>query len=83
MSFEKDNLLIIKNEIDHSHKQLSPVDQICKHNPDVVFSLGMGSRAINLFKEKNVSLKTGKYTILEEVLKNIDSLNNLNDGCNN
>ena len=44
---------IVKNELDHSNQNLTPVDQVMKFKPGVVFSLGIGQRAIKLFNEKN------------------------------
>ncbi len=78
---ETKELNIIKNDLDHSDSNKSPVDQIMVHKPDSVFSLGMGARAIKLFEEKGVELKTGKFTTLQEVLDNIENLENLNGGC--
>ncbi len=72
---------IVENKIDHSNQDLTPVDQIMKFNPEVVFSLGAGQRAINLFKEKGVKLKTGNYKIFNEVILNINNLKDLDGGC--
>lgn len=81
--YETDNskLEFVKNTIDHSDVKLSPVEQIMTFKPDVVISLGMGMRAINLFAKQNVSVKTGKYSTLKEVIDNIDSLDDFSDGC--
>jgi len=76
------NLEIVENKLDHSNQNLTPVDQIMKFKPDVVFSLGMGQRAIELFNEKEVKLKTGNYKIVKEVIRNIDNLKELKSGCN-
>lgn len=78
---ETKNLEIVTNEIDHSKQDLTPVDQVMRFNPDAVFSLGMGQRAIKLFNEKNVKVKTGNYPNLKEVIENIDSLKDLENGC--
>ena len=75
------NLEIVENKIDHSDLSLTPVDQIMKFNPDVVFTLGVGGRAIGLFEEKGVGLKTGEYKTVGEVLENIDNLKELSGGC--
>lgn len=72
---------IIKNEIDHSNNNLTPVDQVMKHNPNSVFTLGIGQRAIKLFNEKHVELKTGKFSIFKEVIDNINNLDDLSSGC--
>lgn len=72
---------IVKNKLVHSDLELTPVDQIMKFNPDSVFSLGMGQRAIKLFNEKKVKLKTGNYKIVKEVIENISNLKELNLNC--
>ena len=74
-------LKFVENIIDHSDASSTPVDQIMKFNPDAVFSLGIGKRAINLFADKNISLKTGNFKILKDVLGNADSLEDLSEGC--
>jgi len=74
-------LEIVKNDLDHSNQDLTPVDQVMKFKPDVVFSLGIGQRAIKLFNEKNIKIKDGNYKILKEVIENVDNLNELNKGC--
>lgn len=78
---EEKNLKIIKNDLNHSSPDLTPVDQVMKFKPDVVFSLGMGQRAIGLFAEKNIKLKKGNFKILKEVIDNFDSLDDLEDSC--
>lgn len=79
---ESKKFKIIKNKIDHSNEELTPVDQVMKFNPDEVFSKGMGERAIKLFTEKNIKIKTGDYTILKQIIDNIDNLKELKLGCN-
>lgn len=74
-------LVIVKNELEHTNPNLSPVDQIMKFKPHVVFTLGIGQRAIKLFNEKEVKLKTGNYKIVREVITNIDHLEELKSGC--
>jgi len=75
-------LKIIENELDHSNSKLTPVDQIMAYKPDVVFSLGMGQKAIHLFEEKGVKLKTGDLKIVKEIIENFDDLEDLDKGCN-
>jgi len=77
---EAKNLEIIKNSIDHS-SALTPVEQVMKLGMNAVFSLGIGERAIKLFSEKGIKLKTGDYTKLGQVIDNIDSLQDLDQGC--
>ena len=78
---EEKNLEIIENKIEHTNQNLTPVDQIMKFNPDVVFTLGIGQRAIKLFNEQKVELKTGDYKILKEVIENLENLKELTSGC--
>ncbi len=79
---EINNLAILENKIDHSNQELTPVDQIMKFNPDIVFTLGVGQRAINLFNEKGIKIKTGEYKTVKEVIENIENLKELNSNCN-
>jgi len=74
-------LEIIKNKIDHSNPNLTPVDQLIKFNPNTVFSLGIGQRAIKLFNEKKVKLRTGNYKTVKEVIENIENLKELKSEC--
>jgi len=75
------NIQYITNTIDHTNTNLTPVDQIMRYKPDMVFTLGIGQKAINLFKQKNIILKTGNYKILKEVIDNIDKLKDITDSC--
>ena len=79
---ETEKLDIIENKLDHSNQNITPVEQIIELEIDAVFSLGIGQRAISLFNEKGVKLKTGDFKVVKEVIKNIDSLRDLKDGCN-
>jgi len=74
-------ITIIKNKLDHSNSKITPVDQIMKFKPDIIFSLGIGQRAIRLFNEKGVKLKTGSYQTAKEVIENLDNLKEMNTGC--
>jgi len=78
----KKKLIIKENKLDHANRQKTPVDQIIEiADPSIVFAQGMGSRAINLFTEKNIALKTGPYKILKEVIENIENLDALDNSC--
>ena len=74
-------LTIEKNDIDHSIEDISPVDQIMKFNPDKLFTLGVGQRAINLFNKKGIEILTGNFKKLKEVIENISNLQKLTSGC--
>lgn len=78
---EAEKLEFIENKIEHSDPFLTPVDQIMVHKPDMVYSLEMGLRAIRLFKEKNVKLKTGNFTKIKDVIENIGKLEDLEVSC--
>jgi len=74
-------LKIVENIIDHSKISLTPVDQVMQFEPDIVFSLAIGQRALNLFDEKDVKVKTGDFKILKEVINNFNQLKELTVGC--
>ncbi|MBT5023159.1 hypothetical protein HOK51_01975 [Candidatus Woesearchaeota archaeon] len=77
-----DKLKITKNELSHTDPDKSPVDQIIDAvNPTIVFALGIGGRAVQLFNEKGVVLKTGDYGTVQEVIDNLDKLEIQNKDC--
>ena len=78
---KSEKLEIIKNKIDHTNQALTPIDQIMKFKPNIVFSLGIGQRAIKLLNEKNVKVKTGNFNTVKQVIENIDNLKELEQGC--
>ncbi|MCK4649797.1 hypothetical protein KAT36_01055 [Candidatus Pacearchaeota archaeon] len=75
-------ITIIKNKLEHSNLDITPVDQIMEFRPDIVFSLGIGQRAIVLFNKKGVKLRTGNYETVKGVIENINNLKKLNSNCN-
>ena len=75
-------LEIIENKLEHTDPNKSPVDQIVEiANPTTVFAQGIGGRAIGLFQEKGVCLKTGPYNTVKEAIDNIDKLEDLTQSC--
>lgn len=79
---EKDELSIIKNDLDHTDPNKSPIDQIQEAvNPTTIFASGIGERAINIIKTKDLNLKTGNYSTVIEVINNLNNLNVLNESC--
>jgi len=79
---ETKKLEIIENNLDHADPTKSPVDQIVEAvNPTTIYAQGIGGRAIGLFAERGVKLKTGPYTIIKEVIDNLDKLEDLTEGC--
>ena len=80
--FESNKLKIISNSLDHGNQNQSPVDQIIEMmNPTIVFAKDMGAKAIVLFTKKNISLKTGLYTKVGDIIDNFDNLKNLDNSC--
>jgi predicted Fe-Mo cluster-binding NifX family protein len=79
---EKKELKIIENDLDHTDPNESPIDQIEKAvNPTTIFAKGIGGRAIELIAEKGLSLKTGNYKTVKEVIKNLDKLDDQIESC--
>ena len=75
-------LTITENKLSHTDPNKSPVDQIVEAvNPTTVFALGIGGRAIGLFQEKGVCLKTGNFNTVKEVIENLDKLESQTKSC--
>ncbi len=72
---------IIENKLNHLNPFSSPIDQIKKLNPDTIFSLGMGKKAIELCEKKGIKVKTGNYKTVKEVLENLEKLQDLKLDC--
>jgi len=80
----KKSLTIIPNDLDHTNPNMSPIDQIEKAvNPTTIFAKGIGGRAIDIIEKKGISLKTGNYNIIKEVVNNLDGLENQTKDCGN
>lgn len=79
---EKKELKIIENDLDHTDPNKSPIDQIEEAvNPTTIFAKGIGGRAIGLIAEKGMSLKTGDYSTVKEVIANLDKLGDQTQSC--
>ena len=75
-------LEITENKLSHADPNKSPVDQIVEAvNPATIFAKRIGSRAISLFAEKGIHVKTGEYIIVKEVIENLDKLEDLTQSC--
>jgi len=75
-------LKVIDNVLDHGNPGSSPVDQITESvAPTMVYTLGIGARAITLFNEKGVCVRTGAFRKVREVIDNLDKLEDKSDGC--
>lgn len=78
---ETKELKFVNNNIDHNNTSITPIDQIMKYSPDIIFSLGMGAKALDLFNKKEIKVRTGNFTILKEVINNINDLCDLKMSC--
>ncbi|MFA7576246.1 MAG: NifB/NifX family molybdenum-iron cluster-binding protein, partial [archaeon] len=78
---ETKRLEIIKNKNDHSLKNSNISEEIIKYKPDIIFSLGMGQKAISFFNEKQILIKNGNYKILNEVINNLNNLKDIKESC--
>ncbi len=80
---ETSSLEIAKNDVNHSNTALTPVDQVINQfNPEVIFSLSIGQKALKLFNDKGIKIKTGKFRTVKEVINNVNELNDLDTTCN-
>ncbi|MFH0891665.1 MAG: NifB/NifX family molybdenum-iron cluster-binding protein [Candidatus Falkowbacteria bacterium] len=76
------NLKITNNNLEHHDEQRSPVDQIMETaSPTMVYTQGIGGRAIGLFREKGVAVKTGVYLTVKDVVANLDKLSDAANAC--
>ena len=60
-----------------------PVNQILeKLKIDSVFSLGIGKKAIDLFRKNNILIKTGNYQSQKQIIENKNNQKDLKQSCN-
>ena len=78
---ETDKLEIIENKSEHFGGMGRPAENMLKYKPDVVFAVGMGPRAIDLFRSNDVMIETGEYNTVEDIIKNKDKLKELEEAC--
>ncbi|MCD6402994.1 MAG: NifB/NifX family molybdenum-iron cluster-binding protein [Candidatus Aenigmarchaeota archaeon] len=74
-------LEIIENRSEHFGGVGKPAEIIAKIQPDMVFAKGMGPKAIQLLTSRGIKVVTGNYSILKEIIQNIDKLVELNESC--
>ena len=78
----KKELKIIENNLDHTDPNKSPIDQIEEAvNPTTIFAKSIGGRAIDIIAQKGLSLKTGDYDTVKEVIENLDKLQDQTESC--
>lgn len=79
---EKKELKIVENDLDHTDPTKSPIDQIEEAvHPTTIFAQGIGGRAIQIIADKGLSLKTGQFKTVKEVIENLDKLEDLTQSC--
>ena len=78
---ETDNLEIIETMKEGSSGKSRLAEDMLKYKPDVVFAVGMGPRAVDLFRSNDVEIETGEYDTVEDIIKNKDKLKELEEAC--
>jgi predicted Fe-Mo cluster-binding NifX family protein len=75
-------LKIIKNTLDHSNENLSPIEQIQKLvNPTTIFAKAIGQRAIDIISQKGLKLKSGNFETIKDAIENLEDLNDNVECC--
>jgi len=78
---DRDTLKFVKNDFPHSDPKKTFVDYTMDLRPNTVFSLGMGQKAIDLFKNYEVEILTGNFKNISGIMKNIENLRSLDKNC--
>jgi len=79
---QTEELTITENTLSHTDPNKSPVDQIVEAvNPTTIYAQGIGGRALMLFAEKNIAVKTGPYRKVNDAIENLDKLDNQTSDC--
>jgi len=68
-------------EVDKTVSGCSPVLALAGAKVDAIYSCGLGMRAIEECKQRGIILKTGNFRTVDEVIKSIDSLEDLTESC--
>ncbi|MBU4502057.1 MAG: hypothetical protein KKA79_05660 [Nanoarchaeota archaeon] len=66
---------------EHIEGACTPVAEMMQYKPDAIFVLGMGYRAVEMFKTRGVQVKSGNYSRLSEVIENLDKLEDFEGAC--
>ena len=48
---------------------------------DMIYTFGMGMRAMQLCSQMGIGIKTGRFETVEDVIKNLDCLEDLDESC--
>ena len=59
----------------------SPISAIDNLGIDTIYCFGIGTRAMRMCKEKGIKLKTGRFSIVRDVIDNVNKLDDLKEGC--
>jgi len=59
----------------------APVASLEGHNINAIYCFGMGMRAMEMCKQFKISLKTGQFKTVNEVINNLDKLEDLEESC--
>ena len=78
---EKDRIEIRETMKEGSGGKSRLAEDLLKYKPDVVFAVGMGPRAVDLFRSNNVKIESGDYDTIEDIIKNKDKLKELEEAC--
>ncbi|MGC9060561.1 MAG: NifB/NifX family molybdenum-iron cluster-binding protein [Thermoplasmata archaeon] len=78
---EKEKLEIVENRSEHFGGTGTPAENILRLKPDIVFVANLGTKAIELMRRHNVKIKTGNFRSVDEVIRNIDKLEDLESAC--
>jgi predicted Fe-Mo cluster-binding NifX family protein len=78
---EKKKVELIDRTSEHIEGACTPIKEIMDHRPDAIFVLGMGFKALSIFKTLGVDVKTGHYKTVKEVIANLDKLKGFESAC--
>ncbi len=59
----------------------SPARFLAENRVDIVYTLGMGPRAVALLESRGIRVVTGPYTTLREVIQNHEKLEDYSEYC--
>jgi predicted Fe-Mo cluster-binding NifX family protein len=59
----------------------APVESLKGHGVDAIYCFGMGMKAMEMCKQLNISLKTGQFKTVKEVIENINKLEDMTESC--
>lgn len=79
---ESKEFTVTENSLSHNDPNKTPVDQIMDAvNPDMIFAHGIGARAIGLFAEKGIAVRTGPFDVVRHAIENMDMLKEQSSDC--